>query len=120
MDPHAHPPSGWSGDFGDGGVAAGGHSGIVQGEPHLRKEGMRLVLGTSAALTSSTSAYRALWSGPFIKLVNILAEFVSPPKVNICAEFNFNLTSSCLQRLPCLCVCVYVCFPTDRCPWGGV
>lgn len=81
---------------------------------------MRLVLGTSAALTSSTSAYRALWSGPFIKLVNILAEFVSPPKVNICAEFNFNLTSSCLQRLPCLCVCVYVCFPTDRCPWGGV
>lgn len=70
-------------------------------------------LGTSAALVSSSSAYRALWSGPFIKLVNISAEFVSPPKVNICAEFNFNLTSSCLQRLPCLCVCVCacVCFP---------
>lgn len=71
-------------------------------------------LGTSAALISSSSASRALWSGPFIKLVNISAEFVSPPKVNICAEFNFNLTSSCLQRLPCLCVrvCVVcVCFP---------
>lgn len=63
-------------------------------------------MDTTTALVSSSSAYRVLWSGPFIKLVNISAEFVSPPKVNICAEFNFNLTSSCLQRLPCLCVCV--------------
>lgn len=59
-------------------------------------------LGTSTTFVSCSSVYRVLWSGPFIKLVNISAGFVSPPKVNICAEFNFNLTSSCLQTLPCL------------------
>lgn len=41
--PTIHPPKGWSGDWGRWGWGSWGHSGIVGGEPHLGKGGMRLV-----------------------------------------------------------------------------
>lgn len=60
-----------------------------------------------------------LWTLPFIKLVNMgLAS--APPKVNICAEFNFNLTSSWSLQLPWCVVCALLSPSFPPCVWVWV